>query len=141
MERIGWAASNQWHFQDHREMIPKGTIDDVSSGVAGLAKLGFKEEAAGKVRVFAMVDAFTQWVMKPIHDAIFQILEDMPTDGTFDQTAPVERLRALSPFNRWYHSIDLSAATDRLPILLQIPVMENLFKLVGLPKPGEAAQQ
>jgi hypothetical protein len=25
-----------------------------------LAKLGFKEEAAGKVRVFAMVDAFTQ---------------------------------------------------------------------------------
>jgi hypothetical protein len=64
-----------------------------SNGWEGLAKLGFKIEAAGKVRVFAMVDAFTQWVMKPIHDAIFQILRELPTDGTFDQTRPVERLR------------------------------------------------
>jgi hypothetical protein len=59
----------------------------------GLAKLGFKEEAAGKVRVFAMVDPFTQWVMKPIHDLIFTILRGIPMDGTFNQTKPVEQLR------------------------------------------------
>jgi len=69
-------------------------------GVHGLAKLGFKVEAAGKIRVFAMVDAFTQWVMKPIHDCIFSILRQIPMDGTFDQTRPVERLGWLSPFNR-----------------------------------------
>jgi hypothetical protein len=28
--------------------------------VGGLGKLGFKQEAAGKIRVFAMVDAVTQ---------------------------------------------------------------------------------
>jgi hypothetical protein len=30
-------------------------------------KLGFKEEAAGKLRVFALVDCFTQWALKPLH--------------------------------------------------------------------------
>jgi hypothetical protein len=106
----------------------------------GLAKLGFKEEAAGKIRVFAMVDPFTQWVMKPIHECIFTILRGIPMDGTFDQTKPVERLRSLPPKGRWFHSIDLSAATDRLPLLLQIPVMENVFNWVGFPKPERAAQ-
>jgi len=100
----------------------------VNEGAAiGLAKLGFKEEAAGKVRVFAMVDPFTQWVMRPIHLAIFTILRGIPMDGTFDQTRPVNRLRHLDPKGRWFYSIDLSAATDRLPISLQIPVMERVF--------------
>jgi hypothetical protein len=27
-----------------------------------MSKLGFKEEAAGKLRVFAMLDTITQWV-------------------------------------------------------------------------------
>jgi hypothetical protein len=31
-----------------------------------LGRLGFKEEAAGKVRVFAMVDIFTQWIFRPL---------------------------------------------------------------------------
>lgn len=75
--------------------------DAIQEGAArGLAKLGFKEEAAGKVRVFAMVDPFTQWVMRPIHLAIFTILRGIPMDGTFHQTRPVERLRHLDPKDR-----------------------------------------
>jgi hypothetical protein len=98
-----------------------------SNGYRGLAKLGFKVEAAGKIRVFAMVDAFTQWVMKPLHDSIFDILKKLPTDGTFDQTRPVERLRDLPILDRWFYSIDLSAATDRLPLKLQIPLMQRVM--------------
>jgi hypothetical protein len=142
LTRIGWAASNNWHFQDSPEMVIPGTsITKGSGGYKGLAKLGFKIEAAGKIRVFAMVDAFTQWVMKPIHDMIFDIIKDLPTDGTFDQTRPVERLRWLSPLGRWYYSIDLSAATDRLPLLLQIPLMRILLEKGGFPKPAEAARE
>jgi hypothetical protein len=75
--------------------------NSVQEGAArGLAKLGFKEEAAGKVRVFAMVDPFTQWVMKPIHLAIFTILRGIPMDGTFNQTAPVNRLSNIDPKDR-----------------------------------------
>jgi hypothetical protein len=54
-----------------------------------LSKLGFKEEAAGKMRVFAMVDTITQWVLGPLHDKIFHILSRIPQDGTFDQTKPL----------------------------------------------------
>jgi hypothetical protein len=141
MERIGWAASNKWHY--YRSRIPDSKSENVSpmSGPAqGLAKLGFKEEAAGKVRVFAMVDPFTQWVMRPIHLAIFTILRAIPMDGTFDQVRPVNRLRHLPEKDRWFYSIDLSAATDRLPISLQIPVMEQVFKWVEFPNSKRAAQ-
>lgn len=39
-----------------------------------LGRLALKEEAAGKVRVFAMVDAFTQWVLEPLHSRILETL-------------------------------------------------------------------
>lgn len=80
-----------------------------------LGKLGTKDEAAGKIRVFAMVDAWTQWVLYPLHQLIFKILEGVPMDGTFDQTAPLSRVKAI----RGLWSLDLSAATDRLPLSLQ----------------------
>lgn len=51
----------------------------------GLGRLGFKEEAAGKLRVFAYVDPFTQWLLRPLHDALFEVLDVIPQDGTTDQ--------------------------------------------------------
>lgn len=57
-----------------------------------LGRLGLKVEAAGKIRVFAMVDCWTQWLMKPLHQAIFTLLQSIPSDGTFDQLAPINRL-------------------------------------------------
>jgi len=64
----------------------------VSHTFAAIGALGFKDEAAGKVRVFAMVDCWTQWLLKPLHLAIFQLLSDFPTDGTKDQLKPINRL-------------------------------------------------
>jgi hypothetical protein len=78
-----------------------------------LGKLGLKIEPAGKVRVFAMVDAFTQWALKPLHDRIFEILRDIPMDGTFDQLRPIHLLKEAGHTRFW--SFDLSSATDRLP--------------------------
>jgi hypothetical protein len=86
-----------------------------STGLLG--RLGLKEEPAGKIRVFAMVDAFTQWLMKPLHDRIFNLLSRIPQDGTFNQTAPLEALLAREPAG--LYSYDLSSATDRLPLVLQ----------------------
>jgi len=37
--------------------LPQSVEDKISSNYAVLGKLGFKDEAAGKIRVFAMVDA------------------------------------------------------------------------------------
>jgi len=96
-----------------------------------LGKLGLKPEPAGKIRVFAMVDAWTQWLLAPLHKWIFSILERIPQDGTFDQLSPIKDLQAKyahSPKNRTFGSIDLSAATDRLPISLQMIVLKQLLK-------------
>nr|UIW13865.1 MAG: RNA-dependent RNA polymerase [Rhizoctonia solani mitovirus 83] len=83
-----------------------------------LGKLSLKEESAGKVRVFAMVDCWTQWLLKPLHDLIFDhILPGIPQDGTKDQLAPIHAL--LKRDSSSLFSLDLSAATDRLPIWLQ----------------------
>jgi hypothetical protein len=63
------------------------------SGVpsAVIGQLCEKEEAAGKIRVFAMVDVWTQSMLKPLHDLLFSLLEKIPNDATFDQSAAVKR--------------------------------------------------
>lgn len=57
-----------------------------------LGRLALKEEAAGKVRVFAITDCITQSLMKPLSDRIFSYLKKLPMDGTFEQSAPLRRL-------------------------------------------------
>lgn len=85
-----------------------------------LGALGVREEP-GKMRLFAMVDIFTQWIMSPLHHALFAILRKVPQDGTFDQIKPVKELikRCETKGVRQVYSYDLSAATDRLPVVLQ----------------------
>jgi len=95
-----------------------------------LGKLGFKEEAAGKLRVFAYVDPFTQWLLKPLHDAIFEVLALIPQDGTLDQLAPVRQLIRAKPHGP-YFSFDLSAATDRLPIVIQMQILAKVMTAHG----------
>jgi len=94
-------------------------------GTFDLGKLGFKVEPAGKIRVFAMVDAITQMIMAPVHKLLFHILGKIPTDGTFDQLAPAKALILNGKTRFW--SYDLSAATDRFPVELQRGVMALLL--------------
>lgn len=89
-------------------------------------KLGFKEEP-GKIRVFAMVNLLTQALMRPLHEWLFERLRIIPTDGTFDQVAPVELLVKRFVGTEYVASFDLSAATDRLPVAIQIALLEPLL--------------
>jgi hypothetical protein len=90
-----------------------------------LGALALKVEAAGKVRVFAIVDAWTQSLLKPLHNLLFEILRNIPQDGTFDQYAPLRLL--VEKKLPYLGSFDLSAATDRLPIDLQVDILSSLF--------------
>jgi len=65
--------------------------------------------------------------MRPLADLIFSILRKLPTDGTFNQVAPVERLRDRQVYP--VYSLDLSAATDRLPLSLQRVLMAWIYQL------------
>lgn len=130
-----WRTLNEWCYATGngkliRMMILLQSAGEGTNYKGYLGSLGIKEEAAGKVRVFAMVDPFTQWVMKPLHDLIFSLLRVIPQDGTFDQTQPLNNLISLARKNKnhIFYSYDLSAATDRLPIILQ---EEILNKMIG----------
>jgi len=95
-------------------------------------QFAIKKEAAGKIRVFALVDSVTQSVMKPIHLALFRILNNLPNDGTFDQDASVTRCSVKAAAAGKAYSFDLSAATDRLPVSLTGNIIESLFGISGL---------
>lgn len=91
--------------------------------IRALGKLHAKEEAAGKVRLFAMADAPTQWACYPLHSAIMDQLKTIDQDGTFDQTRPLGFLDGAGGL----YSYDLTAATDRLPLELQVNLLGNLI--------------
>jgi len=107
-------------------LLPSGYITVV--GEQALGRLSRKVEAAGKVRIFALVDAFTQWILKPLHELIFTVLREIPQDGTFDQHRPLMPVldEAIKGGQR-VASLDLSAATDRLPVLLQRLLLSQLL--------------
>lgn len=92
-----------------------------------LGQLSMKHEAAGKIRVFAIVDGWTQSLLFPLHKSLFGILRNIPNDGTFDQGAAFERaISKAKQFNCCY-GYDLSAATDRLPIVIQVKLLASLI--------------
>jgi len=63
-------------------------------------KLSIKEEAAGKLRVFAMVDGWTQSILKPIEQLLAKFLKSLPNDGVYNQNSSERRARSKSLIRR-----------------------------------------
>lgn len=134
-----WAVQNSILYPTFRELTKYfgfGRLEflldstPINPGVSlPLGKLGLKEEAAGKVRVFAMVDPITQWLLAPLHKLLFSILRKSPMDGTFNQLKPIYRLLRLQKrLGLPLYSLDLSQATDRLVASLQSRLLDFLFE-------------
>lgn len=119
------------NYRDVSGKLNDGTMAKVGLGLPvdriPLGQLAFKEEAAGKLRVFAMVDIWTQSLLKPLHSALFKLLQKLPNDGTFDQEASFARCVEKAKSNHCAFGYDLSAATDRLPIALQVSILSKLI--------------
>lgn len=62
----------------------------------------------------------------PIHKGIFTVLKSLPMDGTFDQLSPLNLLCKSLEKGQNLSGFDLSAATDRLPIDLQVQILKLL---------------
>jgi len=119
-------------FDERAELRRKKQKFPSSSGVTtgSLGRLAALEEPAGKVRVVAMVDIMTQWLLHPLHEALFELLRMIPTDGTHDQLKPIHRLLRRRP-NGPFYSFDLSAATDRIPLSLQKALLSPILTSWG----------
>jgi hypothetical protein len=96
-----------------------------------LGRLAVIKEMRGKARVVGITDFWTQCLLRPLHDSIYNFLGDyVPEDGTNNQLGPIKLLLSRGKeLNHFVTSVDLSAATDRLPVSLQAEILE----LMGLP--------
>jgi hypothetical protein len=90
-----------------------------------LGRLHPIEEAAGKVRVVAICDYFTQVALKPVHDWLFDLLREIPTDATFGQQENFDFF--LLQGHKEVFSFDLKAATDLIPIELYYLLMRDVL--------------
>jgi hypothetical protein len=117
-----WDTTQSWWRLIEESAEYRYVCNGMTSG-----RISFKTEAAGKIRAFAMVDYWTQCSLRPLHDRIFSILKDIPSDGTFDQLAPAKELLTVGRLSKetWW-SLDLSAATDRFPLVFQQSVIGHL---------------
>lgn len=93
----------------------------------GLGQLSTKLEAAGKVRIFAMVDGWTQTACHPLHNYLMDLLKQIPNDGSKDHGTAFYRATEKSKQFGCSYGYDLSAATDRLPVFLQTKIIGSLF--------------
>nr|UTQ48821.1 RNA-dependent RNA polymerase [Monilinia fructicola mitovirus 4] len=87
-------------------------------------KLSIVKDPELKRRVIAMVDYHSQFALKPVHEMILSKLRTIKCDRTFTQ----------DPVHNWYQndhkffSLDLSAATDRFPLLLQKKLLSYMYE-------------
>lgn len=91
-----------------------------------IRRLSYFPDKEGKTRIIAVFDYWSQSCLRPLHNKVNTLLKRIHSDCTFDQNSFTEKtptdLKGHS-----FHSIDLTAATDRMPITLQKRVIEHLF--------------
>lgn len=113
-------------FRNIEYIMDRFSVTSKSSDLS-IGKLSFKEEAAGKLRVFAMVDIITQSILQPLHLSLFSLFKKIPNDCTHDQDRGFKLAQSLSLKYNCSYGFDLSAATDRLPISSQESILNSLF--------------
>jgi len=86
-----------------------------------LGRFGRKLEGSGKIRLFA--NPIFQALLRPLHDWVMRVLSKLDMDGTYNQLAPLYRLKG----RRDLYSFDLKSATDLLPVDLSGSMLASLF--------------
>jgi len=94
-----------------------------------LGKHNVIEEWGGKARIVAALDYWSQMALTPLHNTINTFLKRLGSDGTFDQTKIIRRVKEWTKDETIaVNCYDLTAATDRIPISLQ---KEIITKAMG----------
>jgi hypothetical protein len=89
-------------------------------------------EKGNKARVIALPHAELQIFLKPLHDTLEKVLLRIPEDCTHDQISGARYAQQCLKEGKTVHSVDLSAATDRFPLHLQMGLLRKF-----LPDPGQ----
>nr|UYL94482.1 MAG: RNA-dependent RNA polymerase [Leptosphaeria biglobosa mitovirus 5] len=132
IKSLGWRT--QWFEEKLNNLAtlgmrlnPFSALKSKKSMTGEFGQFSLKEEAAGKLRVFALVDSISQNLLSPLHDFMFSVLRLIPNDGTFNQDESISRSRDKAIKSNQAFSFDLSAATDRLPVILTEKILSKIF--------------
>jgi len=113
-ERVFCTLKDNYHF------VPKVINPSVGTTLRRLTSFPDKEL---KVRTVAILDYFSQTVLRAFHDYLFKVLRKIPQDCTFNQS----KFLTLTKDWKEFYSIDLTAATDRFPIHIICIVLKGLL--------------
>jgi len=105
-----------------------GTVTDsrpVQPGSERIARIVSIPAPEGKTRVIAQQGYYVQAALKPLHDSLIRILKSIPQDLTYTQSRGPSRLKIEE--GNSFHSLDLTAATDRFPIELQVRLLGEIY--------------
>jgi len=94
------------------------------------SKLVAIQAPACKTRIVALGDYFTQVPLAFVHQKCMEVLRSLKSDGTKSHRQCATRLGNGSRERRFV-SIDISSATDRFPLFLQVPLIEIMFPGLG----------
>jgi len=106
----------------HREVVLLGRIHSI-------------EEWGGKTRMVAILDYWTQSLLTPLHETVAYFIRRLEQDGTFNQQKIISKVQGwTSDLENKVNSFDLTAATDRIPVSIQVDLLTYLFGSDKLPK-------
>jgi len=118
---------------DYRSLVTErpielGMVTDsrpVQPGTERIARIVSIPAPEGKTRVIAQQGYYVQAALKPLHDSLIRILKSIPQDLTYTQSRGPSRLKIEE--GNSFHSLDLTAATDRFPIELQVRLLGEIY--------------
>jgi len=106
---------------DSYNFLPKKLQDEFGKiKYETLRRLSVINDPEMKCRVVAMSDYWTQIALKPLHKELFRLLRTrFSQDRTFTQDPYLHKIEG-----ERFHSLDLTAATDRIPAILQRDILQ-----------------
>jgi hypothetical protein len=114
IEELNRALGQEWITTWMKQQALSSTSkDNLFTG-----RLGFSAEPAGKTRIFAIGDYWSQLSLKPIQISLYRTLQSINTDATSNQDKGFSSLIEESKGHRTY-CFDLSSASDRIPAIMQ----------------------
>nr|DAZ90601.1 TPA_asm: RdRp [Halichondria panicea mitovirus 2] len=106
----------------------EGTKAPPPNGHIGYRLTAFND-GGGKARIIGIVNPFVQSLLKPLHDGIFSWLKRQREDYTFDQDGIKKTYFEWVRLGKPIYSLDLSSATDKLPLSVQLAILESSLPL------------
>jgi len=102
---------------------------DKSSSTNGIfkhSKLGFSSDKAGKTRIFAIGDWWSNMALRDIHEAFMAGLKNLRGDVTYRQDEIPKLIKGLG---KSVYTADMTAFTDRFPISWETEIVSAAYGL------------